>query len=351
MRMRIARLRIVVGSTVLAFAGIVLLAGPAGAQSFLQNLFGIGQQPQRVERSVPQPGVPAMSVPMRPGFGQSNRETSRYSPAGNANEPRSSDDDNDQDRPSSGGKYRTVCVRACDGYYFPISNSVTRARFMKDAAQCRSSCGEDARLYYLPASSDNMSTMLDLAGRSYLRMPNAFKYRKSLIAGCSCKPMPWSEAELLRHKQYAAEAALAEAQRKAVEEAEIARMLELDKVVPVSVAQAMSRMGSSERPDAVANTEPIAGAPVVAVSASADAAADNSLDEPPAAAAAPPRTPARWERSAERSGDRAGGAKQAARAQRQPGVARVSAPQAGVGASWFPTSSQKYTWPGDAPRR
>ena len=37
---------------------------------------------------------------------------------------------------AGGGTYRTLCVRTCDGYYFPISFKVTRAKFNTDSIAC-----------------------------------------------------------------------------------------------------------------------------------------------------------------------------------------------------------------------
>ena len=45
--------------------------------------------------------------------------------------------------------------------------------------------------------------MVDLTGMAYSTLPNAFKYRKTLVEGCRCRPQPWSEAELQRHRAYA----------------------------------------------------------------------------------------------------------------------------------------------------
>lgn len=329
---------------VLFSSGLVLLAGTAEAQSFLQNLFGIGQAQSRVEQPIQRPGVPAMSIPSRPGLAPGGREFSRLSPQSRPNENWRSTDSEERSAPASGGKYRTLCVRGCDGYYFPISNSVDRARFMRDSAQCRAGCGDEARLYYMPAGSDNMSTMLDLAGRSYLRMPNAFKYRKTLIDGCSCKPMPWSEAETLRHRQYAAEAALAEARPK---DAEIARRLELDKSAPVAVGRAMNGPGSNGGQDQQNSSPP-------AVATSAQDGLQSKTDSDPQIEQ--PIVPVRPKLAA-RADRIANGAvssnRPAQRAPRQPIVARVSAPSpfTGLGGSWLPASGQKYTWPGDAPRR
>lgn len=54
----------------------------------------------------------------------------------------------DGDRPKlAGGTYRTVCVRLCDGFYFPISYSTRRQRFAGDAAQCEQRCPYRSRLF------------------------------------------------------------------------------------------------------------------------------------------------------------------------------------------------------------
>ena len=104
------------------------------------------------------------------------------------------------DRPAT---YRTLCVRLCDGYYFPISFSTTRSEFARDADKCTASCGGEARLFYHPNPGGAVEDMVDLTGLGYADLPNAFKYRKSLVNGCGCRPQPWSEAELARHQSYA----------------------------------------------------------------------------------------------------------------------------------------------------
>jgi hypothetical protein len=48
------------------------------------------------------------------------------------------------------GTYRTVCVRLCDGFYFPISFSTYRSHFQKDAQRCEQSCPNRSRLFAHP---------------------------------------------------------------------------------------------------------------------------------------------------------------------------------------------------------
>ncbi len=100
-----------------------------------------------------------------------------------------------------------MCVRLCDGFYFPISNSVRRGRLYQDSHTCTQRCDGEARLFYYPTEGGSVETMVDLAGHTYQSLPNAFHYRKALVAGCTCKPVPWSPEEAARHEGYAAEAA------------------------------------------------------------------------------------------------------------------------------------------------
>ncbi len=109
-------------------------------------------------------------------------------------------DDNDN---RASGSYRTICVRTCDGFYFPISNSTSKKGFYRDDMKCRSQCGEDARIFYLPSKTTDVDGAVDLQGRAYGRTATAYVYRKTLVGGCKCKPDPWSQAELARHQRYA----------------------------------------------------------------------------------------------------------------------------------------------------
>lgn len=294
------------------------------------------------------------------------REHPRYSPSERRTDPAQDGGEEGATAASGSGIYRTVCVRACDGYYFPISNGVRKARFMRDAAQCRASCGPGASLFYLPAGSDNTSTMLDLAGRSYLRMPNAFKYRKTLIDGCSCKPMPWSEAEVARHRQYAAEQALAEANQKLLAEAVAARA-EAANSKPTSQpggagygSEPKSQTG--QKAVAEARQEPAAD-PRSATAAAAEQGPDVAAQSgsitaaDPVGAATGPKAQALVRR-----GDRGSPAvalinanagatarQTPPRPQRQAAVRQAQSQGQAIG--WFPSGQTKYTWPGDAPRR
>lgn len=102
--------------------------------------------------------------------------------------------------------YKTMCVRLCDGAYFPISFATTRDRFANDEAACRSRCGSPARLFVFPNPGGSPDSMQDRSGRSYIELPTAFQFRRGSVQGCSCRAQPWEIASQERHRRYALQA-------------------------------------------------------------------------------------------------------------------------------------------------
>jgi Protein of unknown function (DUF2865) len=86
------------------------------------------------------------------------------------------------DTASSG--YRTICVRTCDGYYFPISFSASRARFKVDETVCKSMYGgADAELFVYP-NGRTADQAVSLAGTPLASEPYAFTYRTTFDSAC-----------------------------------------------------------------------------------------------------------------------------------------------------------------------
>ncbi|MBX9926085.1 MAG: DUF2865 domain-containing protein [Hyphomicrobiaceae bacterium] len=84
--------------------------------------------------------------------------------------------------------YRTVCVRLCDGYYFPVSFATLPQRFEQDAGVCSSKCAAPTELYYHPNPGGAMEQAVGAKTQEpYTRLKTAFRYREQLVAGCSCK--------------------------------------------------------------------------------------------------------------------------------------------------------------------
>jgi len=98
------------------------------------------------------------------------------------------------------GTYRTVCVRSCDGYYFPISYSTVPSRFADDERSCQRLCpAAEATLYAYRNPGEDMEQAVSTTGQPYTALPNAFHYRKEVIAGCSCRRPGQSWADALKN--------------------------------------------------------------------------------------------------------------------------------------------------------
>lgn len=118
----------------------------------------------------------------------------------------------------SDGSYRTVCVRLCDGYFFPISASASSVDFEEQEEACARRCSSPAKLYVYKNGSEEPADMVDLKGQPYTRLKTAFLYRTAYDASCKCKPHPWEEASTDRHRMYALQADVKKGNRKAVAE-------------------------------------------------------------------------------------------------------------------------------------
>jgi hypothetical protein len=105
-------------------------------------------------------------------------------------------------RPATGG-YRTLCVRLCDGFYWPISYSTIRARFPRDAKQCETGCPGRSQLFVQRSGSDDVEGMVDLKGIPYTQLKNALRYRTEYVQDCTCRGNPWDAEAIARHRAYA----------------------------------------------------------------------------------------------------------------------------------------------------
>jgi hypothetical protein len=103
--------------------------------------------------------------------------------------------------PGAGGDtYRTVCVRTCDGYYFPISYSTTPASFPQDEQVCQRMCpAAEVALYSHRNPGEDISQAISTGGRNYSELPNAFAFRKAFNPSCSCRPPGQTWQQTLRH--------------------------------------------------------------------------------------------------------------------------------------------------------
>ena len=95
------------------------------------------------------------------------------------------------------GTYRTVCVRSCDGFYFPISFATVPAKFPDDEKTCKALCpATDASLFSYRNPGEDINQAVSINGQPYASSPNAFHYRQEFNPSCSCKApgQTWSDA-------------------------------------------------------------------------------------------------------------------------------------------------------------
>ena len=94
--------------------------------------------------------------------------------------------------------YRTMCVRTCDGYYFPVSFSTLPSQFAADETKCQNRCAAPSSLFIYRNPGEEVEQMISLGGEEYARLPNAWLYRKRFISGCSCNPEEYSQEQIAR---------------------------------------------------------------------------------------------------------------------------------------------------------
>lgn len=103
--------------------------------------------------------------------------------------------------PAPGGSYRTVCVRTCDGFYYPISFATDPSRFGEDEKTCQRSCpAAEVMLFSHRNPGEDMNQAVSATdSRPYSSLPNAFKYRQAFDSSCSCKRPGETWAQTLKN--------------------------------------------------------------------------------------------------------------------------------------------------------
>jgi len=92
---------------------------------------------------------------------------------------------------------KAVCVRSCDGAFFPVSYSASQGRLGGLDDMCHALCpNADVSLYTYPPSGQ-IEQAVSINGAKYMDSPNALKYRQSVDSTCSCKRKGESWADAL----------------------------------------------------------------------------------------------------------------------------------------------------------
>ncbi|MDQ6437749.1 DUF2865 domain-containing protein [Mesorhizobium sp. LHD-90] len=92
-----------------------------------------------------------------------------------------------------GETYQTMCVRTCDGYFFPISYGSAIGDFSRDLTNCETSCpGTEMQVFFGPSGVDEPAQMVSTqSGRRYSDLPTAFQHQQADVPqppGCGCNP-------------------------------------------------------------------------------------------------------------------------------------------------------------------
>ena len=89
-----------------------------------------------------------------------------------------------------------VCVRTCDGGFFPVSYSARRSDLGPLQDLCTALCPNAEVKVYTRSMSRDMHSAISASGEAYSDMPNAFRYEKVADKTCTCKPpdKSWVEA-------------------------------------------------------------------------------------------------------------------------------------------------------------
>jgi hypothetical protein len=190
---------------------------------------------------------------------------------------------NDMANPEAqSGSFRTVCVRTCDGFYFPISYATSPARFAQDEKTCQRMCpAAEVQLFSYRTTGEDITQATSTNGQAYSSLPNALKYRQSFDAACSCKRAGQSWADALGKDEN-------------VEAGDIVVTEDRAKQMSLPPAQQKGQPKTQQKGRAPA------AATAPAAAASAPAAADPA---PPATATAPAAPPAAAAPPASAEGD------------------------------------------------
>ena len=165
------------------------------------------------------------------------------------------------------GTFRTVCVRSCDGGYFPISFATVPARFPDDEKTCKSLCpATEANLFTYRNPGEDISQAVSINGQPYSSSPNAFSYRQEFNPSCSCKAAGQTWSDALKSID---DKAAAEQQGDIIVTEESAKKMSR----PLAAPAAATKKGAAPAAGTTANT-PAPGGPAAAAP-STDAASEN----------------------------------------------------------------------------
>jgi hypothetical protein len=106
----------------------------------------------------------------------------------------------DEDGEGADGRPRggsmAICVRDCDGGFFPVSYAAGRAGLDDLEKLCHALCPNASVRLYTRSQWRSLDSAVSIDGEPYSAHPNALKFQSRFDAACGCRPpdKSWSEA-------------------------------------------------------------------------------------------------------------------------------------------------------------
>jgi hypothetical protein len=97
------------------------------------------------------------------------------------------------------GGSRLVCVRSCDGFFFPLQNEPEGRATAADL--CQALCPEAEVSVYRAPRDGGIEQAVSETGKPYMKLANALRYTKTTDPSCTCRKPGESWAETLRNAE------------------------------------------------------------------------------------------------------------------------------------------------------
>jgi hypothetical protein len=149
--------------------GVYQTPEPQRQRGFFEALFGVPEQ-----RPEAQPGMPELDPAAPP-----SEDTKPTGPRYGAGMP--------------------VCVRTCDGSFFPLANSPGGRENQEE--MCQALCpSTETRVFYMNGSGD-IADATSRRGDNYIGLPNANKFTRTFDPSCGCRKSGESWTQALREAE------------------------------------------------------------------------------------------------------------------------------------------------------
>jgi hypothetical protein len=156
------------------------------------------------------------------------------------------------------GGPKAVCVRTCDGYFFPVSYSATQGQLGSLADLCQALCpNAQTELFTYSMSRDIDDSVSASTGQTYKSMSYADKYKTKVDSSCACRAPNQSWVQALAN----AEAMLSKAKSDIIVTPEKSDEMARPKMVKVKPASAVKTAPARRESDEDPLPEEAAGSP------------------------------------------------------------------------------------------